>query len=132
MNAPAIGQLEVVDGSLDSKAPGGDIRTRWDRHRFEIPEIPALVRRGRLDSSSLAHAITALRKVRLTEDQMADLLKAAAQSSEAKVRLAVVGALESSITLPYGPALDLLTDLSRDRDERVSRPAAEAARRKGF
>ena len=36
MNAPAIGQLEVVDGSLDSKAPGGDIRTRWDRHRFEM------------------------------------------------------------------------------------------------
>ena len=36
MNAPAIGQLDVVDGSLDSKAPGGDIQTRWDRHRFEM------------------------------------------------------------------------------------------------
>jgi succinate dehydrogenase / fumarate reductase flavoprotein subunit len=36
MNAPAIGQLDVVDGSLDAKAPGGDIRTRWDRHRFEM------------------------------------------------------------------------------------------------
>jgi len=36
MNAPAIKQIEVVDGSLDAKAPGGDIRTRWDRHRFEM------------------------------------------------------------------------------------------------
>ena len=36
MNAPAIKQIEVVDGSLDSKAPGGDIETRWDRHQFEM------------------------------------------------------------------------------------------------
>jgi succinate dehydrogenase / fumarate reductase flavoprotein subunit len=36
MNAPGIGQLDIVDGSLDSRAPGGDIQTRWDRHRFEM------------------------------------------------------------------------------------------------
>ncbi len=37
MNAPAIGQLEVVDGSLDSKAPGGDIRTLEERFPDIIP-----------------------------------------------------------------------------------------------
>ncbi|MEW6269800.1 MAG: fumarate reductase/succinate dehydrogenase flavoprotein subunit [Thermodesulfobacteriota bacterium] len=36
MNAPAIGQIEVRDGTLDSKVPGGDIQTKWDRHRFEM------------------------------------------------------------------------------------------------
>ncbi len=36
MNAPGIGNLEVRDGTLDSKVPGGDIQTKWDRHRFEM------------------------------------------------------------------------------------------------
>jgi succinate dehydrogenase / fumarate reductase flavoprotein subunit len=36
MNAPAIGKIDVVDGTLDARAPGGDIRTCWDRHRFEM------------------------------------------------------------------------------------------------
>ena len=28
--------VEIVDGSLSSGAPGGDIQTKWDRHRFDM------------------------------------------------------------------------------------------------
>ncbi len=28
--------FETVDGTLDAKAPGGPIQTRWDRHKFDL------------------------------------------------------------------------------------------------
>ncbi|HZR80825.1 MAG TPA: fumarate reductase/succinate dehydrogenase flavoprotein subunit [Candidatus Binatia bacterium] len=36
MNLPARSNIEVVDGDLDSRVPGGPIETKWDRYRFEM------------------------------------------------------------------------------------------------